>query len=400
MLASVGRRLLPDPFFALFALRRRYLREQSLLLYKRYGHALGILGAFFGLVLVEKPSMLAAPILQFWRDPLDWRANLSYIVGWLVVVGLWARVHRGFVRGAGFAVFARTASHGHRLAPLLDMALLLVALQWCVIPFAIAAWVVAGSGTIQFWACLFSILLLTVGAARAVVFGAGRASCVRLAAALALLVVAPRAGGWPLVVCAALLVFDLTRPSRGRVAHRRTGAASGSLRGPGLWFLFLLHCQSLWRAHLHVALPRICFALFAHALGWCLIFRFGKTGDAAGFIKLACCASAYVLAGLYYAFWQVRQPVQPFLRSMPYGVARTLAAEHMVVLGVGALVTGLAWLAYALAPAASPELTMWLLRCGGLSLVLLALLGAPTLQRHQCGVVMKVALTVAALLLM
>lgn len=122
MRASVGSRLLPDPFLALFALRRRYLRAQSQALYKRYGHAITIFGAFFGLVLLEKPSLLAAPILQFWRDPLDWRANLAYVAGWLAIVGLWARVHRGFVRGAAFAVFARSASHGHRLGSMLDMA--------------------------------------------------------------------------------------------------------------------------------------------------------------------------------------------------------------------------------------------------------------------------------------
>lgn len=398
MLASVG---LPDPFLALFALRRRYLREQSQALYKRYGHAIAIFGAFFALVLVERPSMLAAPILQFWRDPLDWGANLAWMIGWLAIVGLWARVHRGFVRGAAFAVFARTASHGHRHAARLDMALLLVDLQWFSIPFAIAAWVVvaAGTGTILFWGCFLVILVLTIAVARAVVFGAGRTSLLRLTGALALLAAAPLLDGWPLLAAFAALSFDLAHPPSGRASTRARGAATGRLRGPGLWFLFQMILRSLWRAHLHVVLPRVGLSLLLHALAWWLVYRLGKQQDAAGLIKLACCASAYALAGLYYAFWQARQPIEPFLRSLPFGVARMLVAEHLVVLGLGAALSGLAWLAHTLAPAGSLELTPWLLRCAGFSLLLLALLGAPILQRHQYGVVMKVALTVAAILL-
>ena len=401
MLASWRRRLLPQPFPALFALRRRYLRQESQALYQRYGHALGIFGAFFALALVERPSLLAAPILQFWRDPLAWRDNLVYLVGWLTVVGLWARVHRSFVRGAGFAVFARSASHGHYLAPRLDMALLLVALQWFIVPFAIAAGVVlaAGAGTVLFWGAFLVILLLTIAAARAVVFGAGRASRLRLLAVPALLAAAPLADGWPLVACLALLARELARPAPARASTRRDDGASGRLRGPGPWFLFQLHGRALWRSHLHVALPRIGAALFLHALCWAMVHLFGKEQDAAGFVTLACCASAYLLAGLYYAFWQARQPLQPFLRSLPFGTAKTMVAEHLVVLGAGAAVFGLAWLAHAQV-AGSLDVATVLLRRAGWSLMLLALLGAPILQRHQYGVAMKVALCAASLILM
>ncbi|WP_314442256.1 hypothetical protein [Massilia timonae] len=130
-----------------------------------------------------------------------------------------------------------------------------------------------------------------------------------------------------------------------------------------------------------------------------MIHLFGKEHDAAGFVTLACCASAYLLAGLYYAFWQARQPLQPFLRSLPFGTAKTMAAEHLVVLGAGAAVFGLAWLAHAQV-AGSLDVATVLLRRAGWSLMLLALLGAPILQRHQYGVAMKVALCAASLILM
>ncbi|MBD8563225.1 hypothetical protein IFU01_02970 [Oxalobacteraceae sp. CFBP 8763] len=353
-----------EPFGALFLLRRRYFAAQSRALYARYAHALVICLALFGLALVERPTLLAAPILHFWRDPADWRTGSIYIAGWLAAVALWAREHRPFVRGAELAGFARASLHGGRVAPALDLALLLVALQWWALPFAIAFWTVATSpasprGADGFFPLyVLGLILLTLAMAHAVVFGAGRA------------------GG-----------------------ARRTDAG-GVLRVPALVFLTLLQLRSVWRGHLHVALPRIGAALLVHAASWWMICQVGKRQDAAGFIALACAVSAYALAGLYYAFWRARQPLESYLRSMPFGVAKVLAAEHLVVLGLGGSIAMLVWLVYRAAPGSSPDLLPMLAGSLGLSLLLLALLGAPALQRQRYGAAFKAALTFAALILM
>lgn len=353
-----------EPFGALFLLRRRYFAAQSRALYARYAHALVICLAFFGLALVERPTLLGAPILHFWRDPADWRTGSIYVAGWLAAVALWARVHRPFVRGAALAGFARASLHGGRVAPALDLALLFVALQWWALPFAVAFWTVATSpasppGADGFFPLyVLGLVLLTLAVAHAVVFGAGRA--------------------------------------RG---PQRTGASS-VLRGSPMVFLTLLQLRSLWRGHLHVALPRIGAALLAHAASWWMICQVGKRQDAAGFIAVACAVSAYALAGLYYAFWQARQPLESYLRSMPFGVAKVLAAEHLVVLGLGGGIGILVWLGYRAAPGSSPDLLPMLACSLGLSLLLLALLGAPALQRHRYGTAFKAALTFAALILM
>jgi hypothetical protein len=353
-----------EPFGALFLLRRRYFAAQSRALYARYVHALVICLALFGLALVERPTLLAAPILHFWRDPADWRTGAIYIAGWLAAVALWARVHRPFVRGAALAGFVRASLHGGRVAPALDLALLFVALQWWALPFAVAFWTVAAStapppGADGFFPLyVLGLVLLTLAVAHVVVFGADRA--------------------------------------RGA---RRTDAG-GVLRVPALVFLTLLQLRSLWCGHLHVALPRIGAALLVHAASWWIICQVGKRRDAAGFIALACAVSAYALAGLYYAFWRARQPLEPYLRSMPFGVAKALAAEHLVVLGLGGSIGILVWLVYRAAPGSSPDLLPMLAHCLGLSLLLLALLGAPALQRHRYGAAFKAAVTFAALILM
>jgi len=352
-----------EPFGTLFLLRRRYFAAQSRALYARYAHALVICFALFGLALVERPTLLAAPILHFWHDPADWRTGSIYVAGWLAAVALWARVHRPFVRGAALAGFARASLHGGRVAPALDLAMLLVALRWWALPFAVAFWTVGTSttppGTDGFFPLyVLGLVLLTLAVAHAVVLGAGHA------------------GG-----------------------ARRTDA-SGVLRGPALVFLTLLQMRSLWRGHLHVALPRIGAALLVHAASWWMICQVGKRQDAAGFIALASAVSAYALAGLYYAFWRARQPLEPYLRSMPFGVAKVLAAEYLAVLSMGSGIGILVWLGYRAAPGSSPDLLPMLARSLGLSLLLLALLGAPVLQRHRYGAAFKAALTFAALILM
>jgi hypothetical protein len=353
-----------EPFGTLFLLRRRYFAAQSRALYARYAHVLVICLALFGLALVERPTLLAAPILHFWRDPADWGTGSIYIVGWLAAVALWARVHRPFVRGAALAGFARASLHGGRVAPALDVALLVVALQWWALPFAVAFWTVATSTTPPpgadgfFPLYVLGLVLLTLAVAHAAVFGDDR------------------------------------------VRGARRTEASGALRGPALVFLTLLQMRSLWRGHLHVALPRIGAALLVHAASWWMICQVGKRQDAAGFIAVACAVSAYALAGLYYAFWRARQPLEPYLRSMPSGVAKVLAAEHLVVLGLGGGICILVWLVYRAAPGSSPDVLSMLACCLGLSLLLLALLGAPVLQRHRYGAAFKAALTFAALILM
>lgn len=351
-------------FGTLFLLRRRYFVQQSRALYARYLHVLTICFALFGLALVEQPGLIAAPILHFWRDPGNWQAGLAYAGGWLAAIALWARVHRGFVRGAALADFARASIHGQRVAPALDGAMLLVALQWWALPFVIAFWTVATSaapppGADGYFPVYVVVLLVsTVAVAHAMVFGA--------------------------------------RPARGG----RPAGANGVLRGPATNFLVLLQVRALWRGHLHVALPRIGIALLLHAACWWMVSKEGKQQDAAGFIAVACCVTAYALSGLYYAFWYARQPLEPYLRSMPFGVAKMFAAEHLVVLGVGGAVSALVWLGYYLARTDGADLLPMLAPCAGMSLLLLAVLGAPVLQRHPNGAAFKAALTVAALILM
>jgi len=396
----VTAKLLPL-FFQLFRLRHRYFSSRSRALYERYAQALGIMLALFGLVLLERPTLLAAPFLHFAGLWPGWQSNAAVACAYLLVVALWARVHRDFVRGAALAGFVRISVHGRRMAPVLDMALVLASLAPFAIPFGIAAWQLA-TGERPGWSALILLALMTVALARGVCFGMGRASLLRQAAAFIVLVfagaIAPVAGAVAQLGAAALLVLDLLLPVAAPAAGRHAAHASGLLRGPPWRFLLVLQWQALLRRHLHVVLPRIGGALLLHAAALTMIVVVGKHEGAAGFLTVAGCVSAYALSGLYYAFWSARQPLQPYLRSLPRGEAKVLVAEHLLTLGIGVIVFGAIALGARQLLADLPALTASASHIAAQSLLLLPLLGAPILQRHRHGTPYKVALTVAAIL--
>jgi len=392
-------RLLPL-FLQLFRLRHRYFSTRSRALYERYAQALGVVLAMFGLVLVGRPTLLAAPLLHFAGPASGWQSNAVVACAYLLVVALWARVHRDFVRGAAHTGFVRISLHGRRLAPMLDMALLLASLAPFAIPFGIAAWQL---GELADWAALILLALMTVALARGVCFGIGRASLLRQAMALIVLVFAgaagPRAGAVAQLGAAALLMLDLMLPVAAPAAGRHAANASGVLRGPGWLFLLTLQWQALLRRHLHVVLPRIGVALALHAAALYMISVLGKRDEAAGFLAVAGCVSAYAMSGLYYAFWSARQPLQSYLASLPRGETKVLVAEHLLALGIGVIVFGAVALGARPLLADAPALVALATRIAAQSLLLLPLLGLPILQRHRHGTPCKVALTVAAILL-
>lgn len=392
----------PVPLFLqLFRLRHRYFSTRARALYERYAQALGIVLALFGLVLVERPTLLAAPLLHFARAPSGWQSNAAVACAYCLVVALWARVHRDFVRGAALAGFVRISVHGRRLAPMLDMALVLASLAPFAIPFGIAAWQFFSSDLAN-WAALILLALMTVALARGVCFGIGRASLLRQVAALIVLVFAGAAGPVPGALAqlgaAALLVLDLILPVAAPRAGCHAAHACGLLRGPAWRFLLVLQWQALQRRHLHVAFPRIGAALLLHAAALTMIVVVGKHDDASGFLTVAGCLSAYALSGLYYAFWSARQPLQPYLRSLPRGDARIVLAEHLLTFGIGVIVFAAIALGARLLLADAPGLPALAARIAAQSLLLLPALGLPILQRHRHGTPYKVALSVAAIL--
>ncbi|SFC43152.1 hypothetical protein [Massilia yuzhufengensis] len=395
------------PFFLMWRSRRAYFRRQSYLLYQRYVHVLVIVLGLFGVLLVERPALLAEPILHFWREPGSLAANAGWAGLWLALAATWARIHRGFIAGGALAAFSRSLPQAVRAAPLVDAAMLLFGLEVFLVPAGLAAWTVAGdAGGAGGWFPLRAALLavLTVGVARWACAGNPRWNAPAVLAGFLVLAGVGHYGAIepvPLalasVLLAAALARDMARPPAPVVIASSTGPA---LRLPGLACLVALQLTLLVRGQLHAALPRFALAAALQAACIWMIFGAGKLAEAAAFVKVGCWLVAAIMSGFFFVFWTARQPIEPFVRSLPYGLLRLAASELLLVLGATALIFCAAYAACLLQPGQGEAVAAQLLRHGAASLLPLALFGAPVIQRHQNGPLLKVVILVASFLLL
>lgn len=394
------------PFFLLLRSRRAYFRRQSFALYLRYTHVLGVVLAMCGLLLLERPALPAEPILHFWREPGSLGANAAWAGAWLACVALWARIHRGFIAGGALAAYARSLPLAPGTLRLVDAAMLLVSLQVFLVPAALAAWTVATQGAGMAWFGLRAGLLaaLSVLAAHA---AASRATPRALALFGAGYLALAGAGGYgalePVVLGLALagvlagLVRALAADPQPREAGRARRAGGPKLGG----MVFLVAWQlAVARRHAHAALPRIALAASLQAACLWMIFGAGKLAESAAFLKVGCWFSAAILSGLFYLFHTARAQLGGWLRSLAYGTLRIAAAEQLCVLGLYALILAAAYAACLLQPGQGGAVAGQLLRHGAGGLATLALLGAPIIQRHQDGILLKVAVLVATFLIL
>lgn len=349
-----------SPFSLLLRSRRAWYRRQSFALYLRYAHVVAVLLALTGPALIERPDLLAEPILHFWRGGGSHLSDAGWALGWLACVFVWVRVHRPFIAGGALAAYLRSLPETVKAAPYVDAAMLLVSLQVFLIPIGIAAWTIARGG------------------------GAG----ILFAAQSALLAVLT------------LVVARVAASGRGAAMGRKAAMTASAPDGARFLFLLRLQCIVLARRHLHATVPRLALAIAILAASLWMVFGVGKFAESSSFVKVGCWLGIAVMSGFYYLFWTTRQPLHPFLASLPHGTLRMLLSEQLLVLGATCLLFAGAWAACLLQPAHGELVAGQMLRHGAASLAVLPVLGLPIIQRHQDGMLLKVAILVASFLIL
>jgi len=348
------------PFFLLLRSRRAWYRRQSFALYLRYGHVVAVLLALTGPAMIERPELLAEPILHLWRGQGSLLSDAGWALAWLACVFVWVRVHRTFIAGGALATYLRSLPDAVKAMPWVDGAMLLVSLQVFLVPIGIAAWTIARGGGADM---LF----------------AGRAA---------------------LLAVLTLVVARFAASARTGSRRRKARASTPAPIGGGFLFLLRLQCIVLARRHPHATVPRLALASAILAASLWMVFGVGKLAESASFVKVGCWLVIAVMSGFHYLFWTTRQPLQPYLASLPHGALRMLLSEQLLVLGATGLLFAGAWAACLLQPAYGDLVAGHLLRHGAAGLAVLPLLGLPVIQRHQDGMLLKVAILVVSFLLL
>ncbi|MCC2973936.1 hypothetical protein [Massilia sp. IC2-476] len=395
------------PFFLLLRSRRAWFRRESFGFYLRYAHVLGVVVALCGPMLLERPELPAEPILHFWREPGSVGANAAWAGAWLAIVALWARIHRGFIAGGALAAYARSLPLDRSTLRQVDTAMLLVGLQVFVVPVALTIWQVAAHGGGAPWFILRAVLLalLSFGAAQAAAMRPTAHSLAMLCVGYGVLAGCGAYGPYePLVLglaSSAVLLGLRSALAADPVPHAPGRARrGGGLRIGGMAFLLAWQANVLVRGHAHAGLPRILLAAALQVACLWMIFSVGKLAESSAFLKVGCWMIAAVLSGLFHVLWSARAPLAEWLRSLPFATLRVAVAEQGCVLGLHALILGAGYAACQLQGSAGDVVAAQLLRHGTGSLATLALLGAPIIQRHKDGVLLKFVVLVATFLIL
>ncbi|WEF33090.1 hypothetical protein [Pseudoduganella chitinolytica] len=392
----------PPPALTLYRWRMAYFLRQSAALYRRWGHVATVALALGGLVLVERPELLAGPLPHFRVAPAGWQASAVGASAWLALVLAWAGSHRDAVRGGPLAHFAASLPLAARTRALVDLGLLGAALAVFAVPFGAALLFAARAHDMdgadgRFLPYLVVLAVLTIAAARAAVFGWTGAARLLLPGGVAVLTGAPLldshwAAGVLLAATALAGCAVVLRP----VSTVRPLGNGGTGRATGWLLLLRLQGALLWQ-HPHAVCVRLAMAALPLCGALWLVAVVGNVADAPVLVHLAAALAAGIMSGFFTQCVAGRAPLAAYLRALPSARFRLALAEHLLVLAGTALLFGAAWavLAAAFGPATAPPATM--LRAGLYWLAWLPLFGLPVIVRHRDGILFKIALAVPAL---
>ena len=397
----------PSAFLTLYRIRRAAFRQQSMDLYRRYGQVIVVFLALFGILLKERPSLLAEPLLHFWRAPGQVLPDLAFGLAWMALAGAWTSVHRPFIRGGALARYSRSLPLPRHTPRLVDLSILGLSLPVFLVPLCVALWIAGRSGQAfgvdgRFPLYLLLFAALTIATAQAVAFGPSVRARLSAGATLAALVAAPWLPYLLLVptamaaLAAAAFACMADSPARAQGAARAGKERSGPVR-----LLILLRVQGalLFHRHRYDAGMRLLLAGLPQLAAWWMIVYAGKVEEARGFLHVGCALTLCFTSGYFYTLHVGGQSLAPWLRSMPFGRLRMALASQLLVLAATALLFGATLAALAVAFGARHAATIDMARAAAYWLAWLPALGLPAITRHKDGKLFTYALVAAALII-
>lgn len=392
-----------SPFLVLYRIRRAAFRQGSVDLYRRYGQVIVLSLALFGILLKERPGLLAEPLLHFWRAPGELLPDLAFGAAWMALVAAWTAAHGAPIRGGALARYCHSLPLARRTHRLVDLSILGLALPVFLLPFAVALWIairagdaLGADGRFPVYLLLFASLTLTT--AQAVAFGPQARTRLVAGATLAALVGAP----WlPAPLLAPLAVAALAGVALACTGERPAPGHAAGGRAPPLRVPVLLRIQAgvLLHRHRHEGAMRLLLSSLPQLAAWWMIVYADKGAQAWGFLHVGCAFTVCLTSGWFHTLHVAAGSLRPWLRSMPYGLLRMTLAAHLLVLALSLLLFGATLAALASSFGPRHGVTLAMAQVGAYWLAWLPLLGLPFIQRHKDGVLFKFALVAVALLI-
>jgi hypothetical protein len=110
-------------------------------LYRRYAQVIMVFLLLFGILLKERPSLLAEPLLHFWRAPGQLLPDLAFGLAWTALVTAWTSIHGPFIRGGALARYSRSLPLPRPALKLVDLSVLGLSMPVFLLPLLVALWI-------------------------------------------------------------------------------------------------------------------------------------------------------------------------------------------------------------------------------------------------------------------
>lgn len=388
---------------SLLKLRQAFFRTRTSELYRSYTNAGTVAAVMFAPVLIKAPDAVSRPILAFRDDPLNLHANFLLLLAWFCSVMIWARIHRGFVRGGALPVFARSAPVPEMKLRLIDLWMLLTGMSLFFIPFLVGAYFGATAGTAGAAAFPFYFWLLlaaTFSVAKDVIYGWSRVALPAHLFSLLVLLSPPSLDlllRHPFMVAIAALL-ELVNFFSGRVEARRVPVRHlPRLQEKLVAHPALVHMTTsygrFFGAHRHDLVARIVWSLLPLYAAWWLIVEADNLRDAPMILHLAFGAFVGVLSGAYKVLFDGRAALTRFARSTAHGGRMLALFDHLLVLTPG-LLCSTAWLV--LIGSLDMFTKLHLLALASFYLCVLVILGLQWIQERKQAMLIRSLLALAA----
>ena len=396
-----------NSFAILYQVRQKFLYLSTRTLYRHYSHLVILFLAFFGMLVREKPEVLAWPILHFASHPSDIAMSAVALATWQILVWCWTAIHRKGVSGDHFWTYSQSLALSRYLRQSVNLMILFVCLSifWIVIGFASFRTLLSShpSGVDgNFWVYIFLFLLLTLSVANIAAFSTTlgvQASHVVASLALVLVpaLIDDRFAGATLVLFFPILLRHIFSPvSASAIPSLVQRTVPGYARRYPGFVLAGIQGRVLLQ-HMHAVLPRIAAAGLISVLSHWLIGIPGKLDDDRRiFFHIACAASIAILSGLYFLQSSARMKIDSWLSTTALGYIRWKLVENAIV---GGIVGAVFLPSYVIHQVNSSFDPYYLLKTYLFYLTLLPILGVDWITRHQNAMLIKLAIVVFAFIL-
>jgi len=317
-------------------------------LYGKYFHIVMLFLAFFGIILTERPEIIAWPILHFKSEPSNIVVSIVAVLIWHIAIWCWISVHRNGVRGGRFWDHSRSLPVGDAERRFVDAVILSLCLIgfWGILGYvayhaSVSAYPSGVDGLFGFY--FLGFIFLTLSFSKIAAYHHVKKIYFLHLMASMILIMSPGAVGhqFQLGLLSIFFLLLIYRIVQAEIKPRQDSIASSSYFLLSIFFasniyvyLSFIQVRCLLKES-HAFLPRMGIACLLNLLFyWLATLPNRSSNEKIAFLHISFVATCGLASGLYAVLHGARVQIEPWLGTTPFGRLRWKFCEGIVVCSI------------------------------------------------------------------